>query len=298
MFHYWIPVRCGRYVWPEGQENAQMGRKATIWFSLDRRPGGYFTGAGGKKQLLYKCREDDESTNGPNYRRAMKAFTTLLENLAEPDPFDQTFALCLERWYRHLEESCPATGKQARSLFRDLCDRLGHVEIPDLKGKWLLDYVRDRESWNDNTKASALKRLNGCFRWCLEEEHCSVNPLRGVKVNRAFRETARGEECVLPVALEHLLITNGRPAWRGFAVALSRTGARPGELANAERKHYYPADHVIILKDHKTAKRLKRADKRRIIHLDPEVEAIIRENLKRGDRLFPTTTGNKWDGKE
>lgn len=270
-----------------------MGRKATIWFSETRGGGGYFTGFKGRKRLLYACKEDDRET-GPNYRKAVEEFGKLVDRESEPDPKDQSFGVALERWIQKTEAQCSKSGKVARHLFGNIRERMGHLDTSDMTAKMITDYVDLRSTWGESTKAFALQRLKTCLSWNVEKGFCTFNPLAGVKCNRHHKIKSRGEEFVLPPALKSLLLAEGNPRWREFLLALSLTGARPGELYGAERKHYRRQDKVLIFHEHKTAKKIKRADKRRIIHLDDQIDDVIQRNLRSGELCFPTLTGRRW----
>lgn len=270
-----------------------MGRKAKIWHSETRGGGGYYTGYGGSKTLLHKCKQDDEP-DGPNYRAAMRAFEALLTHLAEPDAADQTFGIALLRWERHLAISNEGTALVARNMFRDLRQKMEHIDVSRLTAKMLIGYISERESWCETTKAAALKRLKACFSFNVKKEHCTFNPLAKVRVAEHFRERARGEECVLPLPLRDLLTGAGSQSWRDLATALSLTGARPGELAKATRTDYRPTDKMIVLKEWKNSRKLKRKDTKRYIHLADQVDETVRRNLRRGDLCFPTHRGKQW----
>lgn len=270
-----------------------MGRKAKIWFSPTRGAGGFFTGYKGQKRLLYTCKVDD-SPDGPNYRAAMRAFDALIDQLAEPDPTDQTLGLALGRWYRHLERRPTRTARVTRDLFRDLSDRMGHIDVSRITSRMIINYIDERKPWNETTKSFALKRLKACFNWNLEQGYCSHNPLWKIIPNDHHRERARGEECVLPPALKLMLLEGGSTAWKQLALALSLTGARPEELFKATRAEYRPADKMLVLNHHKNETKVKRADTRRYIHMADELDALVKSNLRRGDYCFPAERGGRW----
>lgn len=270
-----------------------MGRKADPWWSDDRRPTGYHVTFNGRKVSLHECDKCDKPT-GPNYRRALEALDRLRVEEGEIDPADQTFGIALVRWQRHLEVGNVATAAVARNMFRDLSKKMEHIDVSRLTAKMLLEYVEGRDSWGETTKAAALKRLKACFAYNMKKSHCTFNPLAKVKVQDHYRELPRGEECVLPLPLRDLLTQRGSQAWRDLTIALSLTGARPGELAKAGRLDYRPGDKQIVLKEWKNSRKLRRKDTRRYIVLPDEVDEMVRHNLRRGDLCFPSARAKKW----
>lgn len=214
----------------------------------------------------------------------------------------ETVSKCVSRWLGHLEAIKFRAVESYRSQAVAFAEATGHLALSALRPHHVTGWIDGQAAWKTSTRYSAWTRLRTMFRWNLTEGHTRTDPLAGYRRPARYRPAARGAEYVLPDDLVDLLIRVSRGRWRDFLTALSTTGARPGELANAIASNYHAADGVIIHRGdeevgyiHKTARTKRHGPRDRVIYLDEATRAIVERNVARGELLFPAGEEDWWD---
>ena len=120
--------------------------------------------------------------------------------------------------------------------------------------------------------------LHAAFNWLQTEYDVSRNVMRKIK---RPQDHPRGDEYVISVEEWQQMLQQIPRQYHDILTVLWETGARPGELYDAEIQEYYPSLRVLDKENHKNA----RKGKTRVIALSPIADEIIRRRI--GDR----TTG-------
>lgn len=278
-----------------------MARKSGIGFW--RSKGGYYCWHRFEQHCLFKCQEDDRP-NGPNYLKAMDAFAKLMREPVYGIGYDGTFGAVLNLLITHLANGPQKnTARQTRTLLQPMADAIGHVKMRELTAKHVRNWIDAQTTWGATTRYLAWHRAKVALSEALQRGDIAVHPLAGIKTPPTYVLRSRGAECHLPDDLVRAIILSAKGPFRTILYALWKTGARPGELINAERKHYRGGDkpHLFFSGDplesgfrHKTAKTKKKGDRNRRIYLNGELDAMVRAQMKRTNVLFPNGD-HKWD---
>lgn len=180
------------------------------------------------------------------------------------------------------------------------------------RSTWIRRALGDRD-WSTLTPAIVLRALDQANRWP-DQRHKApdtqrANAIAWEQFQKWAIATGRCERSILSEALKkpsgrqrerlptpeevQRILSKASPSFTAIYRALLLTGSRPGELCAAQIGNYSAADGVILLQDHKTAKKTKRA---RAIPIGDAVRPLIVAAI--GDRtegpIFRTPTGQNW----
>lgn len=251
---------------------------------------------------------DDSAKDGPNYRRAVARYAELV---CDPLPsanavLDDTVEGACRRYRQWLAD----TGKQVQADQYDCTvgksglKLLGHLKLSGLKPHHLDGWLTSEAGWGPTTRFHGWTTVKHALKWNTNKGHVTVNPLAGIKCPSEYRKQKRGADFALSNELLALLIETSRKGQRSkrfadYLYALSRTGARPGELAYAEPCHYHREAQCIVFSGSASKgylwKNARKTGKDRVIYLPADVAAVVEANIRQGRKwLFPTETGNNF----
>jgi integrase len=245
-----------------------MGRKASVRWYASREA--FMCTYQGKQYTLAPAPRDD-SPSGPCYLAALARFRELMEGT--PDPGDERMSAVVARWLRHLEENrSPVYAETAARVLARGVKRWGMLLSSQLRPYHVDEWLRSETGWNSTTCCVGYMRISAALNWNVDRGYIKVNPLRGKRAPALCRIQPRGAAYVLDEPTITLLLSTAPVAYRNFLAVLAGTGARPGEIANAEDYHYKPALGAIVFDAHprrgyawKNAKK----GKTRVIYLPP-----------------------------
>ena len=145
-------------------------------------------------------------------------------------------------------------------------------------------------TWGQSTQNAALTRTVAMFRWAVEEERLTLNPLQSL---RKPPQRSRGAEAVITPDEHARLMEAATPALRDVLFALRVSGCRPSEATSVTAADFHGEQAVWILHSHKTA---AETGKPRIVYLTPELVTLCRSLAKRYPTgpLFRTSKGKPW----
>jgi integrase len=117
-----------------------------------------------------------------------------------------------------------------------------------------------------------------------------------------YYPTSRGDEYVIPGPLIPILIEAASGVFKDMLTVLALTGARPGEVCNAEHYHFRKAEDMLFFdRDpskgyrHKNARNSKRQGVHRRIYLPDQVVPLVATAASKRSWLFPNRLGNPFD---
>ncbi len=215
---------------------------------------------------------------------------------------------------------------------RDLCDKfLDWVEIhraPDTYEDYhdgLAGWVKlhgnrrardihslDLEEWKGKlvkkglancTVNHAVIPVKVCWSWAVKQEPPLLpsNPLKNVQTL-----DAEGRERTFTADEFLALLRNTDALFRQVLLFFRLTGIRPGEFCRLTWEQVRLAQHVLVIRRHKS-RRTAKVKKPRIIHLPPAAESLLRWRLRKlghtpetrsaalgGERVFLNSDGQPW----
>ena len=208
--------------------------------------------------------------------------------------------ILVEKFLSYCEKHrSPATVRHYRSRLKSFQKRFAEREFADLSPLEIEEYLDDVNYFAaGRPKAPDTQRANivtfeTLQNWAL---HRKIIPQRVIgpleKPASRFREVIPTEEEI------DKILSAGSPEFRLIYSALLVSGARPGELCKAQISNIAASPHnpdlkLIVLHDHKTARKTK---KPRRIPIGRQLAALISESI--GDRtegpLFLSPRGKPW----
>jgi integrase len=270
-----------------------MPRYPNIGYYKTRKA--YYTKFRGKQHLLAA------GPDGPTYKKAVERFAQIMHAYeAERAEDNSVVSAVIVRYYHSLDrEGRKNTLHQARTLLDHAVAEFGHVKVKELKPFAVRDWVEKQKSWNSSTKHTAIGALIRSFNWARKQGFIKTNPVAEMEKPEKL---VRGKEVIIPEALQELLIRHANPEFAKFLRMLRGTGARPGEIMNADCKHYRPDIGALVFPWNpppgeyrwKSGKKTKRD---RVIYLPPDLQALVEEEIvKRGGKghIFQTARRLKW----
>lgn len=265
---------------------AAKGRKPQVKYFPSK--GGYYTTYQGVRHTLARGPED--SPHGPTYQTAVKAYSALICR-SEPEGKAAVLTMreAIEGWQKHIEKAgCKEGHTVACRYLSGGLDRWGDKLTTDLRLSDVERWLESEEGWGSTTRNIAFRRLRTALNWNVEQGNISTNPIGKAKLPVTARQKCRGADYVMSDELIALLIraAGKMGGLQDYIHALAKTGARPGEIANAQDYHYQKAIGAIVYAPdpdrgyrHKNA----RHGKERVIYLPPEiVEMVERRIAKQG----------------
>jgi integrase len=146
-----------------------------------------------------------------------------------------------------------------------------------------------KRTWGPSTRRSAITILKRCLNWAVEDELIPENPIRTMD-----RPAATRRERVLTTE-EHGHILSWYPEgdpFRDFLIAMTESGARPGEIAKVEAKDVSLKAGTWTLH----GKTTKRTGKMRTIYMTPTLTELTKRLMAEHPEgpLFCNEDGNPW----
>lgn len=259
-----------------------MPRTSTIRYYASRNA--YYTKFGGRQHLLARGPKDEP--HGPVYQQAVQTFARVVRAAEiEKTDDDSTLSAVIACFCKRLEsEGRTATLRLSRTVLDPASHTLGSIRVRDLKPFAVREWVDGQTQWNSTTKHIAISQLSSALFWAIEQGLISKNPLASMKGKP--EKLTRGKEAIIPEPLQSLLIAEARPPFALFLRLMQGTGARPGEIANADGKHYRADWGAIVFSWHPPAgeyrwKCGKKTKRDRIVYLTPDLQKLVEEQIKR-----------------
>jgi integrase len=284
-----------------------MPRRPSVRFFDSRNA--YYCQHNGKQYKLGDGPDDFGNPPGPNYTRALHAFTQLTTlGTVESEKDRNPVRAILEVYMRHAHATmAPGTLHRRVRILGCFADALGDCPVADLTHFKVLDFIAQMrkastakgDKWGDGTVANFVANVNTAFNWAVKSGLLLSNPMRFLPKPSV---RSRSRECLItPEQHQSILNASRSKAFKAMVICLKGTGCRPGELCNAKASdwdeavrglHYY-SDHTRLSGEfrHKTAKK-----RDRIIRFRGEPLDVIRELMKQHPTgpLFLTVRGNAW----
>lgn len=241
-----------------------MARTAKVAYWTTR--GGYYFRFKGKPVCLAKGPDDQPS--GQTYGAAIRKKLEL-EQCLTPGP---TLGELLQRYDTDTAAAVKPSTRKARAVcINALATAFGSARVwslcaAEIQG-WL-DEAGSSGRWGTNTRRNLLLLLKAAMKWALREKIIQDNPVARLKIPKPKFRSAR---CVLTVDEERAILSACDGPQRDFFATLAATGARPGEIASVEARHFDPRFPAFVLPavadhgeaTHKTA----RTGRDRVIYL-------------------------------
>ncbi len=274
-----------------------MPRTPSIRYFYSRKA--YYTQYQGRQHLLAAGPKDEP--DGPTYQAAVVRFARLM-HATETERAEDTciVSAIIARYYHFLKgENRQNTLHQARTLLDPAIIAFGGVKVRELKPFAVRDWTDKMTQWNSSTRHTAIGCLSRAFYWAVEQGMLTKNPIAEIEKPEKL---VRGKEVMIPEPLQELMIRIANPEFAKFLRMLRGTGARPGEIMNAECHHYRRDIGAVVLPWNpapgeyrwKCGKKTKRD---RIIYLPHDLKAMVEEEIeKRGGEgpIFQTARRRKW----
>jgi integrase len=224
-----------------------------------------------------------------NRKQAIRNWHRLMADDKTP-PEEVTVRTLLERYEEaHVHHHQPRTVRNRRCSFESFKRQYGHERASNVKPHWVESWLDHHRSWSPTTVWTYTGWLQSAFRWAERQGMLPDNPLRAMT-----RPTprSRGVECTISDEQHEVMLAEASPRLRDFLIALSETGARPGEVASVTAHDFDSTMGIWILRKHKTA----RMGKRRVVFLPTRIiEMCVRLAGEHPDGpLFRTEIGTKW----
>ena len=278
----------------------------------------------------FLARGPDDAPSGPTYLAALDQFRKLVAKEKDKGTDDYLVSSLLNQYRAHLTETRKSGVPGVFEIMaRGFGKKFGSKKVCELKPYDFDQWLASQTQWNPTSKAHAAALILGAISWARKKGFIATDPLAG----RIERPTPilRGRDARMSEELMDILIgecfaraTYSRKKrtsmpkvhlrWCGFSEKFGKllwllrlTGARPGELRNAEAHNYQNGRLVFRWNAtrgyiHKTARKTQRD---RVIFLTPEAQAYTEECIKkypegpiyrtlRGDPWWLQNCANKW----
>lgn len=251
--------------------------------------------------MLAKGPKDDPT--GPTYLAALDRFRKLLSLEKDKGTDDYLVSALFNQYRTYLH----ATRKSSvpnifEVLARGFVEEFGAKRVCELQPHMMETWLAGQHNWNNTSKAHAGALILGAVSWARRKGYIQNDPLAG-RVDLP-QPILRGREARMAPALMDLLIGEAKAnrhkstEFSDLLWALRLTGARPGEIRNAEAHNYHVGKLIFRWNTtvgyvHKNAKKSQRD---RIIFLTPELQTHIEGLVARYPTgpLFRTPRGKKW----
>jgi integrase len=194
-----------------------------------------------------------------------------------------------------LEKDRPSVAQRYKPILGSFCDfkhngkRIGKLLVnAELDAPHLKAWARDFPS--QNTRRTYINCCKAAMEWAVDRKSINVlhNPLNGVSA-------PKGESRAVVITKEEheALVKFHSDCYADFLKAMWFTGARPGEIAKIESRHFDDGLWRLSPKEHKTG---GKTNKDRIIGVVGELEEIVLrlcEQYPEGP-IFRNTYGEPW----
>ena len=271
-----------------------MARKAKPWFY--RQTGWWMTWLDGKKTKLAKGRK--------NKAAAQDRLEELKVQSRMNPPSDnpaQTVASVIETYQDFEGKRLKDSTMRVRSPYlQSFAEAHGWRPVSECTPLHMKEWLNSHPNWkSDWTKNGALRNVQVCFNWGVQNKLISFNPFKGV-THRAGEPRRDMTEDEFRAILRNTgsgcrkKLTPGA-RFRQILLFLWLTGCRPSEASGLQWKHIDFDRGLIILPEHKTA-RMQKTPKPRIIPLHPVVVRLLRsiQERREGECVFLTYKKTRW----
>jgi len=262
----------------------------------------YYTKFRGKQHLLAAGPKDEP--DGPTYKAAVLRFSQIMHADETGRAEDNCImSAIVSRYYFFLNrEGRDGTLRLARSMLDPSIVEFGHVKVKELKPVHVDDWINKMGQWNSSTRHTAIGCLSRALYWAKEQGIITANPIADMKKPEKL---VRGKEVSIPEPLAQLMIQTANREFSKFLQVLHDTGARPGEIMNAECKHYRRSIGAIVLPWNAPAgeyrwKCAKKTKRDRVIYLTPELQELVEAEIaaRKGiGPIFQTVRKKRWGAK-
>lgn len=293
------------------------GRKPSVRYWDSR--GGYCCWIDDKRELLAKGPKDDPT--GPTYLEALGRFRKLLAKEADKGTDDYLVSSLLNAYRAHLHKTRKSGVPGVfETMARGFGGEFGSKKVCELEPTDFDEWLGSQTQWNPTSQAHAATLILGALSWARKKRLIQNDPLAG-RIERPV-PILRGRDARMSEELMDLLIgecfekatyhrknRTDKPAVHlrnvGFSESFGKllwllrlTGARPGEIRNAEAHNYQNGRLVFRWNAqrgyvHKTAKKTQRD---RVIFLTPEAQVYTEECIKKypDGPIYRTLRGDPW----
>lgn len=204
----------------------------------------------------------------------------------------------IEKFLAHVKaEHAPATLRAYEGRLVQFARVFGLRELSDLKREEIEDYLKQKETLPDGRGAAPdTIRLQVVSVEQLQKHALTIGALAAPIVPRLPRPGGRRRERIPTRREQAAILREAKKRHRVLATifrALWQCGARPGELARAKIEEYDRGPSVIVLAEHKTAKKTRRT---RRIGVGRKLKRIVMREIgdRRSGPIFRTKTGKGW----
>lgn len=173
---------------------------------------------------------------------------------------------------------------------------LGNLPLTEITAAQVIELINSINRWPDGTSKAPDTIRGNIMGWeQLQIWMIDNDILHSPITTKKLKKPGGRKREVLPTAEEtRQILAHGQPDFRLIYRSLRLTGARPGELCKAMISNIEPVEGLIILHEHKTAR--KTGKPRRIAIGHPTLIELIRESI--GDRkegnIFLRKNGRPW----
>jgi integrase len=264
-----------------------MARSARPWYWKARDA--WFVTLNGKRLRLAQGKA--------NKKRAETKFHELMLELGAnpaPDSDRPTVVSIFEAFLAHAERHFDARSLyERRSILQRFAEAHGFRLVSDCRPihltRWLDDNAQWKSDWTLSTVVATVKRP---FDWAAKQGLIPANPFKHVN-HRPGAPRRPITDAEFQALLRGAPGRRGRP-FRQALIFLRFTGCRPGEMAALRWADIDLDGGAIILKEHKTARKVR---KPRVVPLVPVVVKLLIHLRKtsRGDFVFLNERGNPWN---
>jgi len=195
----------------------------------------------------------------------------------------------LDGFLRHSHENHePATHEWYEWFFSTFKPRFGDLRITQLKKHHIDAWVKSR-SFGATTANRGIGAIKRAFAWAVEEEHIPRSPIEHVR-----KPHGKVRDRILTPEERQLILGSIKDeSFRDYVVALTLTGARPGEIRRLTIENVDLDRGCWVFLKHKT---VKKTGKPRIIYLCPDALDLTKRLVARNPEgpLFRNTKGLPW----
>ena len=277
-----------------------MSRQSKPWYNRQRRCWMVYWGR-------QKVRLIDGEQNRATRKLAEQRLTELryeaLHNPPRESPV-QTVASVLEAYQESARKRlAPSTVEFSFPYLQSFAEAHGRCAADAVTIDHLERWLDEHPNWvSDWTKSFAVRQVKGAFSWAAKKARLIlVNPFAGYSTpnGEPRREmTAKEFQDILRGTRNERYKTRPTPSarFRQVCMFLWYTGCRPGEAAKLQWSNVDFETNVIVLKEHKTARR-QRARKPRVIPLHPVIIKLLRwlqRQAEPGEFVFQTHQKTPW----
>ena len=243
---------------------------------------------GRQKQLRLLRGPNDKETRRKAEEAAVRELATRPADSTPATAAWITVGHVLDGVLRHSKENHEPSTYEWYDYFFSTFTRHRDLRIGLLKKQHIHEWLGSRKL-SDTTANRGIGAIKRAFAWAVEEEHIPRSPIEHLRKPQG----AVRDRTVSPEERGVMLAAIPDDAFRDYFVALSLTGARPGEVRRVRAEDVDLERGCWVLKKHKT---VKKTGKPRIIYLSPEALDLTKKLMEKRPTgpLFLNTRGDPW----